>query len=158
MDIQRFFSSLSQSSHLSYDLGTDRDASDDLRAFAPSQFDSVALLWHLDTPWPKESDFKGVILQYGCLYWLNHLYFPPANRGQCVLALRRFFEGLLYPLFWIEVLSIIRMVPIGVLSLRKLLSWVRVSLAASFHSKVISTGPRMRIQLSVKDFRIFVIS
>ena len=61
MDIQRFFSSLSQSLHLSYDLGTDRDASDDLRAFAPSQFDSVALLWHLDTPWPKESDFKGVI-------------------------------------------------------------------------------------------------
>ncbi len=52
-------------------------------------------------------------LQYSCLYWLNHLCFPPANCGQCVLALGRFFEGL-YPLFWIEVLSIMGMVPIGV--------------------------------------------
>jgi len=84
-------------------------------------------------------------LQYSCLHWLNHLSFPPADRRQCVLALRRFFEGL-YPLFWIEVLSIMGMVPIGVPSLRKLLSWVRVSHAASLYSKVISTGCRMRIQ------------
>ena len=73
-------------------------------------------------------------LQYSCLYWLNHLCFPPANRGQCVSALGRFFEGL-YPLFWIEVLSIMGMVPIGVPGLRKLLSWVRVSLAASLYSQ-----------------------
>jgi len=75
-------------------------------------------------------------LQYSCLHWLNHLSFPPANRGQCVSALGEFCEGL-YPLFWIEVLSIMGTVPIGVPRLRKLLSWVRVSLAASFHSKVI---------------------
>ena len=343
VDIQRFFSSLTQPSYLSYDLATDRDAGDDLRGFARSEFDSVASVWHLDTPWPKESDFNGVLsrakglfiyiktlvlslerckdpeeslnaalqdsagtgleslydlyssilkaqivdyniefqrvievllttspyralceetiaelagvkpnlvkrwvdalssllyrdeaangeirvrhlsvydffvsdccnhqvnlrdanvhlgiacldvmtaqlrfnicnledsrlanaaiqdipsrvkenisdaLQYSCLYWLNHLCFPPANRGQCVLALGRFFEGL-YPLFWVEVLSIMGMVPIGVPSLRKLLCWVRVSLAASLDSKVISIVCRMRTQRSVKGFRIFVIS
>ncbi len=96
-------------------------------------------------------------LQYSCLYWLDHLCFPPANHGQCVLALGRFFEGL-HPLFWIEVLSIMGMVPIGVPSLRKLLSWVRVSLAVSSHSKVISTSCRMRIQRLLREFRIFVIS
>ena len=96
-------------------------------------------------------------LQYSCLHWLDHLCFPPANRGQCVLALGRFFEGL-YPLFWIEVLSIMGMVPIGVPGLRKLVSWVKVSLAASFHSKVIQTGCRMRIQRFLSEFRIFVIS
>jgi len=67
-----------------------------------------------------------VPLQYSCLHWSNHLCFPPANRDQCILMLGRFFEGL-YPLFWIEVLSIMSVVPIGVPSLRKLLSWVRVS-------------------------------
>ena len=313
VDIQRFFDTLTQPSYVSYDLATDRDASDDLRAFARSQFDSVALDWHFDTPWPEESSFNKVIsranglfiyirtlvlaleryedpeeslrdalqgsaetgleslytlysnilkskivyrksefqrvigvllatspyralcdetiaelagvkpnlvkkwvdalssllyrdeaankgirvwhlsvydffvsdrcdyqvnlrdadvrlgiaclnvmtvqlrfnicnledsrlanadikdlpfrvkqnisdaLQYSCLHWLNHLYYPPADRGQCILALGRFFEGL-YPLFWIEVLSIMGMVPIGVPSLRKLLSWVKVSL------------------------------
>src|SRR5258706_6805779 len=96
-------------------------------------------------------------LQYSCLHWLNHFCFPPANHGQCVLALGKFFEGL-YPLLWIEVLSIVGMVPIGVPSLRKLLSWVRVSLAASLDSKVISTGYRMRIQRFFREFRIFVIS
>ena len=65
-------------------------------------------------------------LQYSCLHWLNHLCFSPPNRDQCVLALGRFFEGL-YPLIWIEVLSVMRMVPIGVQGLRMLLSWVRVS-------------------------------
>src|SRR5258706_1803134 len=71
-------------------------------------------------------------LQYSCLHWLDHLRFPPANRDQRMLVLRslkEFFEGL-YPLFWIEVLSIMGMVPIGVPSLRRLLSWVRVSTLA----------------------------
>ena len=68
-------------------------------------------------------------LQYSCLHWLNHLYFPPANRDQHTLvleSLKKFFEGL-YPLFWVEVLSVMGVVPIGVPSLRRLLSWVRVS-------------------------------
>ena len=314
VDIQHFFDSLTQSSYLPYDLATDQDASADLRTFARSQFDSVASVWHLDTRWPKESDFNRVIaranglfifiktlvlaiedcedpeeclkaalhdsagtgleplyelyssilktrikmhkkaefqrvigvllttspyralceetiaelaevkpnfvkkwvdalssllyrdeaanrgirvrhlsvydffvgdccdyqvnlrdadvqlgiaclkvmttqlrfnicnledsrvanadlkdlpsrvkqnisdaLQYSCLHWLDHLCFPPANRDQCVSELGRFFEGL-YPLFWIEVLSIMRVVPIGVPSLRRLLSWLGVSI------------------------------
>src|SRR5258706_11503208 len=68
-------------------------------------------------------------LQYSCLYWSNHLSFPSDNRDQCVKvlgSLRNFFEGL-YPVFWIEVLSIMEMVPIGAPSLRRLLSLVRVS-------------------------------
>jgi len=71
-------------------------------------------------------------LQYSCLHWLDHLCFPPANRDRHMLvlgSLKEFFEGL-YPLFWVEVLSIMGMVPIGVLSLRRLLSWVRVSTSA----------------------------
>ena len=322
VDIQRFFDTLTQSSYLSYDLATDQEASADLRTFARSQFDSMASVWHLDPPWPKESDFNRVIaranglfifiktlvlalelyedpeeslkealqdsagtgmeslyglysnilrlqvvhkkdefqrmigvllatspyralcdetiaelagvkpnlvkkwvdalssllyrdegtnrgirirhlsvydffvsdrcdyqvnlrdvdvrlgatclrvmttqlrfnicniedsrlanddvkdllsrvkqnisdpLQYSCLHWLNHLCAPPANRDQCALALGRFFEGL-YPLFWIEVLSVMGAVPVGVPSLRKALSWVRVStsqFAAGLHS------------------------
>jgi len=68
-------------------------------------------------------------LQYSSLYWSNHLCFPPDNRDQRGLVLgilKEFFEGL-YPLFWIEVLSIMGMVPIGAPSLRRLISWVRVS-------------------------------
>ena len=343
VDIQRFFSTLTEPSYVSYDLATDQDATADLRAFARSQFDSVASVWHFDTPWPKESDFNKVIfranglfiyiktlvlaleryedpeeslkealqdstgtgleslyilyanilksqivhkkaefqwmvgvllttspyralcdetiaelagvkptlvkkwvdalssllyrdeaanrgirvrhlsvydffvsdrcdyrvnlrdmdvqlgiaclevmttqlrfnicnledsrlanadiedlpsrvkhnisdaLQYSCLNWLNHLCFPPADRGQCVLALGRFFGGS-HPLFWIEVLSIMGMVPIGVPGLRKLLSWVRVSLAISLDSKVTLTICRMRIQRLLRVFKIFVIS
>ena len=68
-------------------------------------------------------------LQYSCLYWSNHLCLPSDNRDQCVLvmgSLKKFFEGL-YPVFWIEVLSIMGMAPIGAPSLRRLLSLVRVS-------------------------------
>ena len=99
-------------------------------------------------------------LQYSCLHWLDHLCLPPANRDQCVLVLgglKKFFEGL-YGLFWVEVLSIMGVVPIGVPRLRKLLSWVRVSFAAILHSKLISTGYRIRIQRFLRKFRIFVIS
>ena len=328
VDIERFFRTLTQPSHISYDLATDRNASADLRDFTRNLFDSVASEWHLDTLWPKESDFDTIIsranglfiyiktfvlalghygdpeeslqealqdsagtgleslytlysnilkvqvvhkkaefqrmidvllttspyralcdetiaelagvkpnlvkkwvdalssllyrdeavnggirvrhlsvfdffvsdrcdyqvnlqdadvqvaiaclkvmttqlrfnicnledsrlantdikdlasrvkqnisdaLQYSCLHWLNHLCFPPANRGQCAMALGEFFEGL-YPLFWIEVLSIMEMVSIGVPGLRKLVSWVGVSLAAGWNSKVILTSRRM---------------
>ena len=71
-------------------------------------------------------------LQYSCLHWLNHLYLPLANRDQHILvlgSLKTFFEGL-YPLFWVEVLSIMGVVPIGVPGLRRLLSWVKVSTSA----------------------------
>jgi len=315
VDIQHFFDTLTQSTYLQYDLATDQDASADLRTFARSQFDLVASVWHLNTPWPEESDFNRVIsranglfifiktltlaleccedpeeslkaalqdpsatgleslyelyssilksqivhnkaqfqrmigvlltsspyralcdetiaelagvkpnlvkrlvdalssllyrddaanrgirvrhlsvydffvsdhcdyqmnirdenvqlgitclktmitqlrfnickledsrlanadiqdlpsrvkqnisdhLQYSCLYWLSHLCPPPDNRDQRVLvlgSLKKFLEGL-YPLFWVEVLSLMGVVPIGVPGLRRLLAWVRVS-------------------------------
>jgi hypothetical protein len=315
VDIQHFFDTLTQSSHLRYDLATDEDASADLRTFARSQFELVVADWHLPTPWPDESDFNralsranglfifiktlvlalerskdpietlkaalevsagtglkslyelyssilkaqivpndadfqrmiGVLLttspyralcdetiaelsgvkpylvkrwadalssllcrddaanggirfrhlsiydffvsdhcdyqvnvrdadvqlgisclktmvtqlrfnickledsrlanadiqdlpsrvkenisdplQYSSLHWSNHLCFPPNNHDQRVLvlgSLKEFFEGL-YPLFWMEVLSVMGMVPIGAPSLRRLISWVRVS-------------------------------
>jgi hypothetical protein len=68
-------------------------------------------------------------LQYSCLHWSSHLWLSPDSRDQRMLVvgiLKEFFEGL-YPLFWVEVLSIMGMVPIGAPSLRRLLSWVRVS-------------------------------
>jgi hypothetical protein len=73
-------------------------------------------------------------LQYSSLYWSNHLYFSldSWNRDPRALGnLKEFFEGS-YPLFWIEVLSIIGMVPMGVPSLRRVISWVRVSTNHSF--------------------------
>jgi len=68
-------------------------------------------------------------LQYSCLHWSNHLCSPPDNHDQRVSVLeglKEFFEGL-YPLFWVEVLSVMGMVSIGAPSLRRVISWVRVS-------------------------------
>ena len=91
-------------------------------------------------------------LQYSSLHWTNHLCFLPGDRDQresVVGSLRKFFEGL-YPLFWVEVLSVMGMVPNGAPSLRRLISWVRVSksLGASLHPKMIRFGCRMWIQPS----------
>ena len=83
------------------------------------------------------SRIKGSIsdaLQYSCLHWSNHLCSPPDNDNQCLLvlgSLREFFEGM-YTLFWVEVLSIMGMVPTGVPSLRRVEFWVRVSLSLVF--------------------------
>ena len=82
-------------------------------------------------------------LQYSSLYWSNHLCFTPETDDQRVWeTLKKFFEGL-YSLFWIEVLSIMGMVRIGVPSLRKLTSTlVKVSTASAccdVGSKVILT-------------------
>jgi hypothetical protein len=73
-------------------------------------------------------------LLYSCLHWSDHLCLPPDNhdqRGLVLGRLKEFFEGL-YPLFWAEVLSVIGMVPIGVPSLRRLLSWVGVSTSPDY--------------------------
>ena len=74
-----------------------------------------------------EKNISGA-LQYSSLYWSNHLCFTPyhASRDRYVLgSLNEFFEGL-YPLLWTEVLSIMRMVPIGAPSLRRVISWIKV--------------------------------
>jgi len=68
-------------------------------------------------------------LQYSSLYWSNHLCFDYDNNDRRVWdCLAEFFEGL-FPLFWIEVLSILGMVPMGVPSIRRVISWAKVSAA-----------------------------
>ena len=68
LDIQQVFDTLTKSSYLSYDLAKDPDASVDLRTFARSQFDLVASEWHIDTPWPEESDFNRAISRANGLF------------------------------------------------------------------------------------------
>ena len=66
-------------------------------------------------------------LQYSSLYWSNHLCFTPDNHDRRVWeSLKEFFGGLC-PLFWIEVLSIMGMVPMGAPSIRRVISWAKVS-------------------------------
>jgi len=65
-------------------------------------------------------------LQYSSLYWSNHVCFSPHNRDQVLGNLKKFLEGV-HPLFWIEVLSLMGMVPVGAPSLRRLISWIKVS-------------------------------
>ena len=68
-------------------------------------------------------------LQYSSVFWSNHLCFTPDNGDVRILGiLKEFFEGL-YLLFWVEVLSITGMVPIGVPSLRRMISWAKVGTA-----------------------------
>jgi hypothetical protein len=72
-------------------------------------------------------------LQYSSLYWSNHLCFAPDNNDQRVWdSLEEFFEGLC-PLFWIEVLSILGMVPLGAPSIRSVISWAKVCPAPVFY-------------------------
>ena len=72
-------------------------------------------------------------LQYSSLYWSNHLCFTPDNGDHCVWELlKEIFSGL-FALFWVEVLSILGMVPIGAPSLRRVISWAKVSSAPDFH-------------------------
>jgi len=72
-------------------------------------------------------------LQYSSLYWSNHVCFTPDNGDPCTWEkLKKFFEGL-YGIFWVEVLSILGMVPIGAPSLRRVISWAKVSSAPSCH-------------------------
>jgi len=76
-------------------------------------------------------------LQYSSLYWPTHLCSTPdsIHHDQRILgSLKEFFEGL-YPLFWIEVLSIMGMVPIGAPSLRGVISLVKVCSCISLHPK-----------------------
>ena len=101
-------------------------------------------------------------LQYCSLYWSNHLCFTPDTGDRLVWeSLRRFFEGP-YALFWIEVLSTMGMLGIGVPSLRNVTSTlVRVSTAPACpdgHSKVILTRSRVEIWAYWKESRMSVAS
>ena len=66
-------------------------------------------------------------LQYSSLYWSHHVCFIPDNGNLYVWGpLKELFGGL-HALFWIEVLSLMGMVPIGAPSLRRVISWAKVS-------------------------------
>ena len=89
------------------------------------------------------------VLQYSSLYWSDHLCFTPDTGDPRVWEiLREFFEGP-RPLFWIEVLSIMGMLLVGLPSLRKVTSTlVKVSMAPGGchgYSKVIRTCCRTPI-------------
>jgi hypothetical protein len=66
-------------------------------------------------------------LQYSSLYWSNHVCFTPDKGDLDMLEKLKEFFGGLYGLFWVEVLSLMGMVRIGVLSLRQVISWAKVS-------------------------------
>jgi len=101
-------------------------------------------------------------LQYSSLYWSNHLCFTPNIGEKRVLdKLRKFFEGP-YALFWVEVLSILGMLRIGVPSLRDLTSTlVKVSTAPACcdgDSEAMLTCSRIRMRHFWKEFKMFVVS
>jgi len=99
-------------------------------------------------------------LQYSSLYWSNHLCSTPDNGDRHLRgSLEEFFEGL-YPLFWIEVLIIMGMVPIGAPSLRRVMSWVKVSTAPTIglYSNTILICRRMMVRPFLREFKTFAVS
>jgi len=71
-------------------------------------------------------------LQYSCLYWSNHVSSIAGDSGEQVRGCLKEFFGGVYPLFWMEVLSILGMVPVGVPSLRRVRTWAKVSTNLQF--------------------------
>ena len=67
-------------------------------------------------------------LQYSCLYWSNHLCSIRKNDDKYGQEqLKKFISGW-YPLFWIEVLSLMGMVSTSIPSLRRVIfPWLKVS-------------------------------
>ena len=73
-------------------------------------------------------------LQSSSLHWSNHLCFNPDNGDHCVWGMLKEFFGGLHGLFWVEILSIMGIVPIGAASLRQVISWAKVSSAPHCHN------------------------
>jgi len=98
-------------------------------------------------------------LQYSSLYWSTHLRSTPdkIQHDTILGSLKEFFEGL-YPLFWIEVLSVMGMVSTGAPSLRGVISLVKVSSCISLHPKIILIRCRIPIRPSLREFRTCIVS
>ena len=101
-------------------------------------------------------------LQYSSLYWSNHLCSTPDTSERRMWdRLRTFFEGP-YALFWVEVLSIMGMLRIGVPSLRELTSkLVKVSTATvdcDGYSNAFLSRSRIRTRNFWKELKIFIDS
>ena len=97
-------------------------------------------------------------LQYSSLYWSNHICFTPDTGNSCVWGMLKDCFGGLYGLFWVEVLSILGMVPIGVPSLRRVISWAKVRSTPYLHLQAVLTKCRMPTQLLLREFRMSVVS
>ena len=68
-DIQRFFDTpKARTSHIPCDLDADDESSSDLRTFAQDQSSWVALKQHLESPWPEQSLFDGIISRAAGLF------------------------------------------------------------------------------------------
>jgi hypothetical protein len=67
-DIQRFFKNATQLLHLQYDLTADKETTSDLRLFANNRFRRVALMRFLQSPWPEQALFDGVISRAAGLF------------------------------------------------------------------------------------------
>jgi len=98
-------------------------------------------------------------LQYSSLYWSTHLRSTPDEIQHRVIlgSLKDFFEGP-YPLFWIEVLSVMGMVSVGAPSLRGVIPLVKVSPCIGPHPKIILIRCRIPMGPSLREFRTFVVS
>jgi len=98
-------------------------------------------------------------LQYSSLYWSIHLRSSPdeVQHGVILGSLKKFLEGP-YPLFWMEVLSVMGMVSVGAPSLREVISLVKVSPCISPHPKMILIRCRIPVEPSLREFRTFVVS
>jgi len=88
-NIQRFFDSATQLSHLRYDLTADKETTSDLRIFAEYRFNRVASSWSLQSPWPEPLLLIGVISRAAGLFIfietlalaLEHCYEPTMLLG-----------------------------------------------------------------------------
>ena len=68
VDIQHFFDGPTQLSHWQYNLTADKEATSDLRLFAKDRFRRVALMRFLQSPWPEQPLFDGVISRASGLF------------------------------------------------------------------------------------------
>jgi len=98
-------------------------------------------------------------LQYSSLYWSTHLRSTPdeIQHGVILRSLKEFLEGL-YPLFWIEVLSVMGMVSVGAPSLRRVKSLVKVSPWIRLDPKMNLIRCSIPMRLSSRKLRTFVVS
>jgi len=98
-------------------------------------------------------------LQYSSLYWSIHLRSTPdeTQRSAILGSLKEFFEGC-YPLFWIELLSVMGMVPVGAPSLRGVIPLVKVSSYITLYPKVNLIRCRIPTRPSWTEFKTCVVS
>jgi hypothetical protein len=68
-------------------------------------------------------------LQYACLHWASHLgsIYSGQMKPDAYSLIDELFEGI-KPLFWMEILSLMRHISVGISTLRNVLIWTRVSI------------------------------